>query len=78
MTCKDPYTTQLEHLIRLASSDLRQWQLYAWGRAKELEADPSGLWPGITAALTVAINGPEKASASAPPNPAKPRSVTTR
>lgn len=48
------YTNQLVHLARLSNSDLREWQLYAWGRAKELEADPSGLWLGITKDLVVA------------------------
>ena len=29
---------------------------YAWDRAKKLDADPSGLWAGITDDLTKAMN----------------------
>lgn len=64
MTCP-AYTKQLTHLTALAKSDMREWQLYAWRRAKELEADPRGLWQGITRALTSEINGPAKAGESA-------------
>jgi hypothetical protein len=59
-----PFNRQLEHLTTLGkhpgSKD------HAWHRAKELEADPSGLWQGITQALTAAVNGPEKTGESAP------------
>jgi hypothetical protein len=39
------YKKDLELLIRL--SKLKGWKEYAWGDAKKLDADPSGLWKGI-------------------------------
>jgi hypothetical protein len=53
MTCKQ-FTNQLEHLTRLAKAG-EAWKAYAWRRAKELEADPSGLWTGLCADLTLAM-----------------------
>ena len=48
------YKQTLEHLIWMAS--LKGAKAYAWDRAKKLEADPTGIWQGITADLTKAIN----------------------
>lgn len=66
-----PFNRQLEHLTTLGkhpgSKD------HAWHRAKELEADPSGLWQGISQALTAAVNGRAVTSESAPPKPTKRR-----
>ena len=39
------YQESLTHLIQLAS--MKGWKDYAWHRAKELDAHPSGLWRGI-------------------------------
>lgn len=47
MKC-DPFTTQLEHLSALALSEFRAWKVYAWQRAKELEASQCGQWKGLT------------------------------
>lgn len=47
------YDHQLAHLIRLA--ELPGWKAYAWHRAKELDADSSGLWTGIAEALKTAM-----------------------
>lgn len=72
MTCPT-YTNQLNHLRRLSESDLREWQLYAWKRAKELEADPSGLWLGISAELVATRIGPDGSGVSVNLKPTKPR-----
>lgn len=37
----------LAHLKRMASMGLQAWKVYAWHRAKELSAHPSGIWAGI-------------------------------
>ena len=39
------YKNYLSHLILMAST--MGWKDHAWHRAKELDADPSGLWRGI-------------------------------
>lgn len=54
MTC-DPFTTQLEHLTALARSEFRAWKVYAWQRAKDLEASPCNQWEGLTRALQEAV-----------------------
>lgn len=64
------YASQLEHLTTLARSPLREWQLYAWRRAKELERDASGLWLGLPADLQRAI-GPGPSSESESPRQRK-------
>ena len=64
MTCTQ-FTTQLQHLVMLAKQP--GWKAYAWQRAQELDADPSGIWTGISEALTRAMN-----SESGPPVPTKP------
>ena len=41
----EEYKNYLSHLILMAST--MGWKDHAWHRAKELDADPSGLWHGI-------------------------------
>lgn len=48
------FTSQLTWLTELAGRH-QAGKSYAWARAKELEADPSGLWTGLPAALTAAM-----------------------
>lgn len=48
------YDVQLQHLIRLARNP--GFKSYAWARAKELDADRSGMFTGIAEALKNAIN----------------------
>lgn len=61
------YQATLEHLIAMARD--QGWRVYAWARAKELDADKSGLFSGIAADLTAAVKGarpgPESGSESA-------------
>lgn len=47
------YQTQLAHLIKLARTP--GWKEYTWHRAKELDADASGLHRGIAADLVAAM-----------------------
>lgn len=68
----NPYQQQLDWLVTMAQ--VPGFKAHAWRRAKELEADPTGLWPGITVALTEAI-GRARASECASPMPQKPHSV---
>jgi hypothetical protein len=44
------YENKLNHLILMASTN--GWKDYAWNRAKQLDAHPSGLWRGISVDLT--------------------------
>ena len=44
------FETQLAHLVRMAS--IPGFKDHAWRRAKQLDADPTGLWAGIARALT--------------------------
>ncbi len=53
-TCNH-FQKQLDHLVRLATSEFRAWTVYAWQRAKVLDADPSGLYRGIADALTLEV-----------------------
>jgi hypothetical protein len=55
------YQAQLDHLISLAR--LPDWKAYAWRRAKELEADESGLFRGLPDSLTAAMSKPGPACA---------------
>lgn len=48
------FTSQLTWLTELASRH-QAGKSYAWWRAKQLEADKSGLYLGMTAALTAAM-----------------------
>lgn len=48
------YQKTLQHLIWMAS--MQGAKKYAWDRAKKLDADPSGLWAGISDDLTKAMN----------------------
>lgn len=61
------YQAQLDHLISLAR--LPDWKAYAWKRAKELDADESGLFRGLPASLTAAMSalGPACAPESGDP-----------
>lgn len=72
---KAEYQAQLEHLCKLARDPA--WKSYAWSRAKELDADQSGLYCGIAADLTAAIKsaprGPDSGSGSEPLTSMKPR-----
>lgn len=45
-----PYETDLQHLVRMAS--IPGFKDHAWRRAKQLDADPTGLWAGIAQALS--------------------------
>lgn len=53
MTDTDPYALHLDHLKSLAAQP--GWKAYAWNRAKDLAADPSGLWAGIDKDLAAAM-----------------------
>ena len=64
------YKRHLEWLITMAKNPGFKGQ--AWHRAKELDADPSGLWAGISADLLSRI-GQERTSESVSPRPQKPR-----
>ena len=46
----DTYLSTLQHLVKLASTN--GWKAHAWHRAKELEADPIGIFKGISQELT--------------------------
>jgi hypothetical protein len=46
---KDEYQKQLEQLVKLSQQE--GWKAYAWNRAKELEAHPSGLYAGLAGKL---------------------------
>ena len=59
-----PFNRQLEHLTTLGKNP--GTKDHAWHRAKELEADQSGLWQGLTKALTDAVNGRVVSLESAP------------
>jgi len=43
------YSAMLAHLVDLAGRP--GWKSYAWHRAQQLDADESGMWMGISAAL---------------------------
>lgn len=42
---QETYLTNLNHLVWMAK--IPGAKIYAWGRAKELDKDPSGLFTGI-------------------------------
>jgi hypothetical protein len=50
---REPFDTHLAWLIQLAKHPA--WKAYAWSRAKELDADHSGLFNGMAAALKDAM-----------------------
>ena len=62
------YQRHLEWLITMAKNPGFKGQ--AWHRAKELDADPSGMWLGIKDALVAAI-GQERALESESPGQGK-------
>jgi hypothetical protein len=45
----DEYNKQLEQLVKLSQHE--GWKAYAWNRAKELDAHPSGVYSGLAADL---------------------------
>lgn len=47
------YQATLEHLVSMARD--QGWKRYAWERAKELDAEKSGLFRGISADLQTAM-----------------------
>jgi len=59
-TLTKPFTPQaiykdaLQHLIWMAG--LKGAKQYAWKRANQLDADPSGMYKGIAAELTKVMN----------------------
>lgn len=59
------YTRQLDWLIELAQHP--GWKAYAWARAKELDADQSGLFEGIAQDLKNAMTGQARDTASVSP-----------
>ena len=40
------YAQQLDWIVRLAKQ--RAWKAYAWAKAKDMDADQSGLFAGIS------------------------------
>lgn len=54
MTCPH-FQKALAHLVALASSS-PGWRQYAWARAQALDAEGSGLYRGMAAALTDEMN----------------------
>ena len=72
MTCPH-FQKQLEHLTRVASMEFRACKVYAWQRAKVLDAEPSGLFRGMAAALEQAVKtGQAEPTGSEPPASLKP------
>lgn len=67
------YQATLEHLVSMARD--QGWKIYAWGRAKELDADKSGLFCGIAADLQRAMQ-PQKPGQDSEPESGHPS--TTR
>jgi hypothetical protein len=49
-TLAEHYQRTLDHLILMASTN--GWKAHAWHRAKEMDADPTGIWRGISQDLT--------------------------
>ena len=49
-TLAEHYQRTLDHLILMASTN--GWKAQAWHRAKEMDADPTGIWRGISKDLT--------------------------
>jgi hypothetical protein len=45
-TLAEHYQRTLDHLIVMASTN--GWKAHAWHRAKEMDADPTGIWKGIS------------------------------
>jgi hypothetical protein len=68
------YQRQLGHLINLAREP--GWKAYAWQRAKDLSTDQSGMFAGISQALTEAMRmeaGQDVVKESGGRFPMKPR-----
>jgi hypothetical protein len=45
-TLAEHYQRTLDHLILMASTN--GWKAHAWHRAKEMDADTTGIWKGIS------------------------------
>jgi hypothetical protein len=45
-TLAEHYQRTLDHLILMASTN--GWKAHAWHRAQEMDADPTGIWKGIS------------------------------
>lgn len=60
---------QLQRLTELAQNP--GWKAYAWHRAKELDAEPSGLFKGMADALKAAMTGRAKDGAPDSQTPTK-------
>lgn len=58
------YQATLDHLVSMASD--QGWKIYAWGRAKELDSDKSGLFRGIAADLQRAMQAQKPGQDSEP------------
>jgi hypothetical protein len=58
----DYFNRHLQHLAELARKP--GFKAHAWARAKALDADTSGLFSGMAAALEREMTGQEKASES--------------
>lgn len=59
---QERYAKQLAHLLALAREP--GWRAHALHRAKELDADRSGLWSGIAADLEKAMRSPKSVDAA--------------
>lgn len=70
------FERQLDWLIQMAKNPGAK--AHAWHRAKELDADSSGLFAGMAAALKAAMTGPAESGAPAGPTPTKPPSASPR
>ncbi len=70
------FALTLEHLTTLAKDP--GWKHYAWGRAKELDADRSGLFKGMAEALKAAMTGPANTGAPDAQTLTKPHSANPK
>lgn len=42
------YDAELEHLVKMASSEFKEWKRYSWEKAQKLEKECPELWGGIS------------------------------
>ena len=66
------YQTQLDWLVTMAQHP--GWKDHAWHRAKQLEADPCGIWAGLKQELVGLVGQSE----SEGQNSGKPRLVKAK
>ena len=64
------FQSRLQHLIELAQTP--GWKAYVWHKAKELDAETSGLFKGIADALKAAMTGQAKNGVLERQNKTKP------